>query len=266
MQIWIRSADKGVECMDIGPMDTVQALKEKIRSILGVPVECQRLTLARQELKNCNVLADYGFKLQTSSLLPAASACGAGKVAQLFRENRTINLQVVPVSLDESAKESGDLAVFIAENAARISYLRARQHLLNDHVSLSTAKVYVPTTPVTTFGGSEGRFHITLPATPRCESIATSRSAFSDSSCASLATRAPSEGDDDSVSLPRSPLSSPCASSGASLEVDALKLEVPSSKSFSLDAFTRDNSEHTTRLLKLLQERREAHRFGVANH
>lgn len=262
MQIWIRSSDKTVEPMEVESMNTVQALKEKIRDRDGVPVECQRLTLAGQELKNTRLLADYKLKSTDSSLFPVASACGAGKVAQMLRENRTIDLQIVPLTLEQNNKESDDLEAFIAENAARVSYLRARQHFsFKDHTMLSTNKVQVPTLSIMEVVSSKTAVNATgSESTPR----KLSAMKFPGSpalSCASIATRAPSEDDPDFMSLLSSRSSTPCTSPGASLEVDMPKLLFSSNENCSLDAFTRENSARTALLLKRLHERRVADGF-----
>jgi hypothetical protein len=248
--------------MEVEPMDTVQSLKEKIRDIDGVPVECQRLTLAGQELKNSRLLADYKLKPQSSSLLPVASACGAGKVAQMLRENRTVDLQIVPLTLDQNKKERGDLDAFIEENTARISYLRSRQQLLfKDHTLLSTVRVQVPTLSIMEVATSNIGVSATHPeSSPR--KLSSMKIPGSPAlSCASLATRAPSEDDQDLMSLPSSRSSSPCSSPGASLEIDMPKLAFSSNESYSLDAFTRENSARAALLLKRLHERRVADGF-----
>jgi len=247
--------------MEVEPMDTVQALKEKIKNMCGVPVECQRLTLAGQELKNSRVLADYKFKRQNSSLLPVASAYGAGKVAQMLRENQTIDLQMVPLTLDTKKKECGDLEAFIEENAARISFLRARQqHLWKDHMTM-TAKVDTQVMSVMEVDSLKVGVNITTPATSPCKLSAMKCPGSPAWSCASLATCAPSDSDNESVLFSNSTLSSPCQSAGVSVEVDMSKSDVPSNESCSLDAFTRENSERTSWLLKRLHERRELDRF-----
>jgi len=247
--------------MEVEPMDTVQALKEKIKNISGVPVECQRLTLAGQELKNSRVLAEYKFKREHSSLLPLASAYGAGKVAQMLRENQTIDLQMVPLTLDTGTKERGDLEAFIDENASRISYLRARQqHVLKDRM-LFAAKVHAPVLSFMEVDPLKAGVNITTPATSPCKSSAMRCPGSPALSFASLATFAPSDSDNESVSSSNSTLSSPCASAGVAMEIDISKLDVPSNESCSLDAFTQENSERTTRLLKRLHERRELDRF-----
>lgn len=262
MQIWIRSTDKTVEPMQIESMDTVQALKEKIRDRDGVPVECQRLTLAGQVLKNSRLLADYKLKSQESSLFPVASACGAGKVAQMLRENRTIDLQIVPLTLEQSNTERDDLDAFIAENTARVSYLRARHHFsFKDHTLLSTRQVQVPPLSVLAVATPKAGVHATdSELTPR--KLSAMKVPGSPAlSGASIATRAPSEDDHDWLSLPSSRSSSPCTSPGVSLNVDAPKLEFSSDENCSLDAFTRENSARTALLLKRLHERRVADGF-----
>lgn len=242
-------------------MDTVQALKEKIRDIDGVPVECQRLTLAGQELKNSRLLADYKLKSQNSSLLSVASACGAGKVSQMIRENRTVDLQIVPLTLDQNNK-CGDLDAFIDENAARISYLRARKHhLFKDNTSLCTIKVQVPTLSIMEVAASKVGVNVTHPELSQLKLSAMKFPGSPALSCASLATRAASEDDHDLVSLPSARSSSPCESQGVSLEIDMLKLDFSSNESCSLDAFTLENSARTALLLKRLHERRVADGF-----
>lgn len=243
-------------------MDTVQALKEKIRDIDGVPVECQRLTLAGQELKNSRLLADYKLKSQNSSLLSVASACGAGTVCRLVRENRTLDLSYKKLTLVPKAHSRGDLDAFIDENAARISYLRARKHhLFKDHTLLSTVKVQVPTLSIMEVAASKVGVNVTHPESSPRKLSAMKFPGSPALSCASLATRAPSEDDHDLVSLPSSRSSSPCASPGASLEIDMLKLDFSSNESCSLDAFTRENSARTAFLLRRLHERRVADGF-----
>lgn len=262
MQIWIRSSDKTVELVGVESMDTVQALKERISNIDGVPVECQRLTLAGQELKNSRLLADYKLRSQNSNLLPVASACGAGKVAQMLRENRTIDLQVVPLGLDQSDHERGDLDSFIEENTARVSYLRARQHhTFKDHQLLSAGKVPVPNRSVLEVAASNVGVSVATPGSSPCKLSAMKCPGSPALSCASLATCAPSEDSSESPSLPCSPSSSPCASPGLSLEIEVPALAIPNSDCCTLDAFTRENSEKTARLLKRLHERRLADGF-----
>lgn len=243
-------------------MDTVQELKEKIRDIDGVPVECQRLTLAGQEMKNSRQLGDYKLKSQSSILLPVASSSGAGKVAQMLRENRTIDLQIVPLTLDQNKKERGDLDSFIEENAARVSYLRSRQqHLFKDHTLLSTVKIQAPTLSIMEVAASNIGVKVSDAGLSPHKLSAMKFPGSPALSCASLATRAPSDDDHDLVSLPSSCSSSPCASQGASLEIDMPKLDFLSNDSFSLDALTRENSARTTLLLKRLHERRVADGF-----
>lgn len=240
-------------------MDTVQALKERIRNIDGVPVECQRLIFAGQELQNSRLLADYKLRSTNSSLLPVASACGAGKVVQMLRENRTIDLQVVPLRLDQCNHERGDLDSFVEENAARVSYLRARQHhLFRDHHLLSAGKVQVPILEVV---ASTGGVSVTTRGYSPHKLSAMKCPGSPALSCASLATHAPSDDGSEAPSLPSSPCSSPCASPGLSLEIEVLKLAIPNTECCSLDAFTRENSEKTSRLLKRLNERRMADGF-----
>lgn len=256
MQIWIRSGDKVFEPMEVESMDTVQALKERIRDIDGVPVECQRLTCAGQELKNSRVLADYNLKSQNSSLLSEALARGAGKVAQMLRENRTIDLEIVPLTLDKNSnKERGDVDAFIEENAARVSYLRARQQLFfKDRMSLSTVKVQE-------VAASSNRANIAdAESSPR--KLSDMKLPGSPAwSCASLATRAPSDDDSDLLSLPSSRSSSPCSSPGVSLEIDMVKFDISSNENKSVDEFVRENAARTSLLLKRLHERRMADGF-----
>lgn len=238
-------------------MDTVKALKERIRTINGVPVECQRLILAGQELNNSRLLADYKLRSQNSNLLSAAS----GKVAQLLRENRTIDLQVVPLALDQSNTEHGDLEVFIEENTARVSYLRARQHhVFKDHQLLSAA-VPVLRKSILEVATSNVGVNIASPGSSPQKLSAMKCPGSPALSCASLSTRASSEDGPEAPSLPSSPSSSPCASPGLSLEVEVQKFAIPNTECCSLDAFTRENSERTSRLLKRLHERRIADGF-----
>lgn len=258
MQIWIRSSDQTIEPMEVESMDTVLRLKEKVRDINGVPVECQRLAFAGQELKDSRLLADYKLKSRSSSLFPVAFEHGAGKVAQVLQENRTIDLQIVPLTLGQNKEERDDFDAFIEENRARVSYLRARQNtLFKDYTLLPAAKVQVPSL----FASS----NVGICATdPESSSRKLSAMKFPGSpalSGASLATRAPSEDDHDLVSLPSSCSSSPCASPGASLEIDMPKLVFSKNESCSLDAFTRENAARTALLLKRLHERRAADGF-----
>lgn len=252
MQIWIRSGEKVSEPMEVESMDTVQALKERIRDIDGVPVECQRLTCAGQELKNSRVLADYKLRSQSSSLLSVAS----GKVAQMLRENRTIDLEIVPLTLDQNNnKERGEVDAFIEENAARVSYLRARQQLFfKDRMSLSTVKVQE-------VAASNNGANVADAETPPRKLSDMKLPGSPAWSCASLATRAPSDDDNELLSLPSSRSSSPCSSPGVSLDIDMTKLDISSNENSSLDAFVRENSARTALLLKRLHERRMADGF-----
>lgn len=255
MQIWIRSSDKIVELTEVESIDTVQALKERIRNIDGVPVECQRLTCAGQELKNSRVLADYNLRSQNSNLLLAASASGAGKVAQMLRENRTIDLEVVPLTLYQKNHESGDLDAFIKENTARTACLRARHRMFQDHQLLS-----VPNRSVSEVATSNVGVSVAAPASSPRKLSAMKCPGSPALSCASLATRASSEDGSEAPSLPSSP-SSPCASPGLSLEIEMPKVAFQNAECFSLDAFTRENSACSARLLKRLHERRVADGF-----
>lgn len=276
MQIWIRSSNNDVEPLAVDTMDTVQALKERIRSIKGIRVDRQRLFLGRREMKNCLLLADYNLRSKNSSLLPVASVCGAGSVLQMMRENQTLDLKVVQV-----APAVGDYDEFIEQNAARVSYLRACQHKVSeDHRMLSKEKAIFQAAPkgsvsdvaASNVGASatapgflsrvphpEGA-SLTVLSEDWCLRSAVKYPGSSDSSGASLATSAPSEDGSDLLSLSSSPPSSPCYSVGSasvSLEIEILKLAIPNSESC-LDALTRENSERSAVMLKRLRERRVA--------
>jgi len=179
----------------------------------------------------------------------------------LLRENQTIDLQRVPWNLDIETKESADLEAFIEENAARTSFLRARQqHLWKDY-TLLTGKLNTQVPSIMEVDFLKVRDNITIPATSPCKFNAMKCPGSPALSCASRATSAPSDGDDESVLFSNSTLSSPCASVGVSVEVDMSKFDVPSNESCSLDAFIRENSERSTWLLKRLHEHREKDRF-----
>ena len=118
-------------------MDTVQALKEQIKNVDGVQVEYEPLFLADK----CCKQSTPG-RLQIEIRKFKFAACGirvqARKVVQRLWENPLIDLQVVPLYLDQCNQERGDSDSFVKENAARVSYLHARQnHLFRDHHMLS---------------------------------------------------------------------------------------------------------------------------------